>query len=325
MVRFVARLIGMFGISIVLIGAVAANPPAASSTPTRVLVGLPPGGASDAIARALFMELGKKLNHTYVIENRPGASGSIAAGLVARAPADGATLLFTPSTHSANSILQPGLPFDTEKDFVGISIVATTPYVLVVHPSVAARDVKELVRSLKASPGTGTFAVQGLGSSQHLAAAQFKRLAGVEAVIVPYKGSSAALPDVLNGRVPIMFDNIAVAAPFIKDGRLRALAITSRQRAPGLAAVPTMIESGFPDFEVIGWFGVFGPAGLGSDKVNDLARAVVEIKDDPAFAARLAQIGAQVSNINGEQVDRFVRDDIRRTLEIVRAADIKVE
>jgi len=300
----------------------------AQEVPISVLVGLPPGGASDTLARLVSNQLGQELNRTFVIENRPGASGTIAAQTVARAKPDGNTLLFTPSTHSTNAVLYPKLAYDTKKDFKAVGVVASTPYVLVVHPSVPANNLDELLAYLRAQKQKAFFATASAGSSQHISVALLSQLTGIDHIqLVHYKGSAAALPDVLSGRVPMMFDNIALMLPYIKEGRLRPVAVTSRQRFSLLKDVPTIAESGFPDFEVTGWFGLLAPNHTPDAVIARLATALKAVRANPEFAAKVRDIGGVpvASGVTEGDADDFIHSDIDRMRRIIDKAGIKLE
>ena len=207
--------------------AVTALPSYANDQPIRISVGFPAGGTTDVIARLVAQNLGQKLGRSVIVENRAGASGNIAAQIASKAASDGTNLLFVPSSHATNASLYKKLPFDTEKDFTAIGMVATTPYVLVVHPQVPAKSVSEFIALLKSQPGSFNYATASPGTGQHLAAELFKNMASVDMTQVPYKGSAAAFPDLMAGRTPIMFDNVALMVPHVRSGALRPLAITS--------------------------------------------------------------------------------------------------
>ena len=300
----------------------------AQGGPVSVLVGLPPGGASDTLARLVSHELSDQLKRTFIVENRPGASGSIAAQAVTRARPDGGTLLFTPSTHSTNAVLYPTLTYDTKKDFKAVGIVASTPYVLVVHPSVSATNLAELLEYLRGDKEKAFFATASAGSSQHISVALLGQLTGIDHIqMVHYKGSAAALPDILSGRVPMMFDNIALMLPYIQDGRLRPIAVTSRQRFPRLSDVPTIAESGFPDFDVTGWFGLLAPSHTPDAVVSQFSEALKTVRMSPEFSAKVLDIGGEpvTSGRTGSDADDFISKDIDRMRQIIETAGIKLD
>jgi tripartite-type tricarboxylate transporter receptor subunit TctC len=280
--------------------------------PLTLVVGQAPGGTTDTLARLLAEKLGPKLGRNVIVDIKAGAGGTIAAGAVARAKADGNTLLFTASGHSTNPFLISGQPFDTAKDFTAVGLIAATPYLLVAASSFPAKSVPELVKLVKANPAQGTVAVTAMGSSPHIAAALFRKMSGTDLELVAYKGSSQAIPDVISGRVPIAFDNIALMGPYIADGRLKPLAITAKQRSPSYPNVPTMIESGYADFDIVGWFGVMAPSATPSAILDALSKAIVEIKGEPAFGASVAKLGAQMIPGDRRDAETFVQGDLRK-------------
>lgn len=296
--------------------------PVRAEPPMRLVVGFPPGGTTDVIARLVANNLGAKLGRTVIVENRAGASGSIAASLVAKAAADGDTLLFAPSSHATNATLYANQPFDTEKDFAAVGLVATTPYVLVVNPKLPVRSVSELVTYLKEHPGKLAYASSSPGTGQHLAGELFKKAAGVDMLHVPYKGSSAALPDLLAGRTPIMFDNIAVMLPHIKSGSLRALAVTSSKRSQLLPDERTVVETGVQDYEVLGWFGMFAPAKTSPKVIDALSSALNAAAEEATFRKQLADLGAEAVRSTPKKTDAFVRNEIVKWRGVIREAKI---
>jgi tripartite-type tricarboxylate transporter receptor subunit TctC len=296
--------------------------PVRAEPPVRIVVGFPPGGTTDVIARLVANNLGARLGRTVIVENRAGASGSIAASMVAKAPADGDTLLFAPSSHATNATLYANQPFDTEKDFAAVGLVATTPYVLVVNPKLPVHSVPELVSYLKEHPGKLAYASSSPGTGQHLAGELFKKAAGVDMLHVPYKGSSAALPDLLAGRTPIMFDNIAVMLPHIKSGSLRPLAVTSSKRSQLLPDAPTVVETGLRDYEVLGWFGLFAPAKTSPQVIGTLSTALNAAAEEPAFRKQLAELGAEAVRSTPQKTDTFVRNEIGKWRAVIREAKI---
>ena len=298
---------------------------AAAQQPVHLLVGFPPGGTTDILARLVAQHLTEVTGKTIIVENRPGASGNIAAGLAAKAAGDGNTLLFVPSSHATNASLYSNLPFDTLKSFRGLGMVAATPYVLVVNPKeIKADTLPELVSYLKEHPGAVEFASAGPGTGQHLAGELFKMQAKVDIMHVPYKGSSAAWPDLLAGRVPMMFDNIAVIMPLIKKGSLRPLAITSLSRSKFLSNVPTVAESGFPGFEVLGWFALLAPASTPDKVVQEFSTALGKIETDPKFVSSLARIGAEPFVRSPKQTDDFLAQEVAKWRVVIRKAHISL-
>jgi tripartite-type tricarboxylate transporter receptor subunit TctC len=271
-----------------------AQPQVAGGRPVSLVVSYPPGGGADLVARLIAQPMSRFLGQSVVVDNRPGASGQIAAGYVARGSADGSTLLLDASSFAVNPSLFPKLPYDSLKDFSPIGVVALFPNVLVCTPGFAAQSVKDLVRMAKAAPGQIAFASSGNGSAQHLAGALFESRAGVQLVHVPYKGGGPALNDVMGGQVPLFFANVASSLGHIAAGKLRPLAVTTRLRARALPEVPSMEESGVPGYEVLEWNPVLAPAATPAPvqaRLRDALRAALE---DPEVLARIRSLSGEV-------------------------------
>ncbi|RTZ45511.1 tripartite tricarboxylate transporter substrate binding protein [Candidimonas sp. SYP-B2681] len=294
---------------------------AQAAPPIRMLVGFSPGGTTDIIARLVANEMGKRLDTQIVVENRAGASGNIAAAQVADAAANGLTMLFAPSSHATNATLYSS-KFDSEKDFSAVGLVATTPYILVTHPSLPVNTVPELIKYLKERPGEIAYASASPGTAQHLAGEMFKRVAGVNMLHVPYKGSAAAFPDLAAGRTPIMFDNIAVVLPHIKSGAVKAIAMTSNTRSSLLPDVPTIAQSGLPNFEMSGWFALLVPDDTEPGVISKLNQALNETVNDPAFKRQLENMGAQTATTSPEEADAFIKTEIAKWREVIKNAGI---
>lgn len=297
--------------------------PAVAAPPIRLEVGFPPGGTTDVMARLVANELGAEIGRDIIVENRGGASGSIAASSVAQAAPDGNTLLFAPSSHAVNASLYPNLPFDTAKAFRAVGMVATTSYVLVVNPKLPHGSVGELTQHLKQHPGEVAFASASPGTGQHLAGELFKKSAGVDILHVPYKGSSAALPDLIAGRTGMMFDNIAVMLPHIKSGKVNALAVTTAKRSSLLPDRPTIAESGYPGFDVMGWFVLLAPAKTPDAVVEQLNQGLNAILRGDRLAGKLAELGAEVTTGTPDSADRFIKNELDRWGAVVRDVGIK--
>jgi tripartite-type tricarboxylate transporter receptor subunit TctC len=290
----------------------------------KIIVGVPPGGTTDLMARLMGKELAEELKVSTVIENRPGASGIIGGAYVAHSAPDGHTLLMDASSHATAPFLYPDMPFKTDKDLIPVALVASTPYVLAVHPKLGVSTVKELLALLKAHPGQYSYASSGPGTAQHLAAEMLKRQAGVQMTHVPYRGSGAAIPDVLAGRVPILFENIAVMTPYIKHGAMRALAVTSKDRVPFLPDVPTMEESGLADFEVLGWFALWAPANTPPEEITRLNAAVNKSLKKRSVLKQLAAVGAQPMEGTPEQQARWQQAEEAKWGGLIRELGIKL-
>ena len=309
-----------------LIAAAAATafPAYANDQPIRISVGFPPGGTTDVIARLVAVNLGQKLGRSVIVENRAGASGNIAAQAAANAAPDGTNLLFVPSSHATNASLYKKLPFDTEKDFTAIGMVATTPYVLVVHPQIPAKSVSEFIALLKSQPGRFNYATASPGTGQHLAAELFKKMAGVDMTQVPYKGSSAAFPDLMAGRTPIMFDNIALMVPHVRSAALRPLGITSTKRSQLLPDVPAVAET-LPGYEIQGWFALLAPAKTPPNLVREYNAALNAVVSDAAFVSRLNDVGAEAMTGTPATANDYIHKEISRWGGVIRSSNISLD
>lgn len=292
--------------------------------PVRIIVGYAPGGTTDILARLLADRLHPALGQPVLVENRSGAAGNIGAELVAKSPPDGYTLqMGTAGNMTINPSVYPNMPVDTVKDFQAISMVALVPNVMVVHPSVPARTVGEFITWAKARPRQVFFASSGTGNSPHLSGEMFSQQAGTELVHVPYRGSGPALAALVSGQgVQVMWDNLPSAIGHIRDGRLRALAVTGTQRATALPDVPTMREAGLPDYEVVAWFGLFAPAGTPRPIVERLHRETVAALRAPEMQERVVQLGAVPAGNTPEEFAAIVARDIEKWRPVVRAAGV---
>lgn len=296
----------------------------AQSAPVRILVGAPAGGSTDTLARTLATELGRLLGRTVVVENRPGAGGNIAADAVAKAAPDGNTLLMSFTSHAINASLYPSLPFDPIRDFTPLTCVATSPSVLVAHPSLPVRDVRELIALAKAQPGKLNFAIGAVGSSLHLAGDAFKMQSGAYIVNIPYRGTAPALQDVLAGQVELMFAAVGNAQAQIRAGKLKALGVTSARRLPAFPDVPAIAEV-LPGYESSAWFGLFGPGQMNAElarRISDAARHAIATPD---VKRRLESEGAVPVGNSPEEFARFVQAEIPRWAKVVKFAGAKPE
>jgi tripartite-type tricarboxylate transporter receptor subunit TctC len=295
--------------------------------PIRLLVGFAPGGGTDIVARALAPRMSEILGAQVVVENRAGAAGTIAADAVAKAAPDGYTLL---AGHANSNAIAPHvlqkIPFDAIADFSPITYIGYVPNVLVVHPSVPARSVEELVALAKAKPGTMTYASSGVGSTQHLAGALFNQISGTQMNHVPYKGSGAAIVDLIAGQVNANFDTMPPVLPHVRDGKLRALAISTPKRLPQLADVPTFEEKGIRGFDVTNWYSVMGPKGLPADIVARIDEAVKKAMSDPEVRAKLDPQGVQ---FGGPQTPaafaEFIRAENAKYARMVKDLNVKAD
>ena len=289
----------------------------AQAQPVRILVGAPAGGSTDTLARALSVELGRLLGSVVLVENRPGAGGNIAADAVARSAPDGNTLLMSFTSHAINASLYPTLPFDPVKDFTPLTCVATSPSILVAHPSLPVKDVSELIVYAKANPGKLNFAIGALGSSLHLAGEQFKMQSGVNIVNIPYRGTAPAIADVMAGQVELMFSAIGVAQAQLKAGKLKALGVTSAKRLPQFPNVPAIAEV-LPGYESSAWFGLFGPAGMTPELVKRVSDAIRKSVAAPDVRRRLEMEGAIAVGNSPEEFAKFVQSEIPRWAKVVK-------
>jgi len=293
--------------------------------PIRFVVPYPPGGGTDVVARILTEPLAAELGQPIIIDNRGGAAGNVGTDIAAKSPADGYTVLFTLSSHTINPKLYDKLPFDVEKDFAPISLAAMIPQILVVHPSVPANNVKELIALAKAQPGKLNYASVGTGSPGHIAGELFKLRAGIDIVHVPYKGGGPAVTDTIGGQVQLLFVSMPAAWQFVKVGRLKAIAVTSAKRSATAPDVPTFVESGVPDFVVDSWYGALAPAKVPPAVVARLNAAFVKVLDLPQVKERLMAQGAEAAASTPAEFDRVIRDELAKWEYVIRAANIKPE
>jgi tripartite-type tricarboxylate transporter receptor subunit TctC len=286
----------------------------------RLVVPFTPGGTTDILARTVGQKLSESWGQQVVIDNRPGAGGNIGTEIVAKAPPDGYTLLMgTISTHAINASLYKKLAFDPVKDFAPLTRIGRLPNILVVHPSLPVKSVKELIALAKSKPGDLSFASSGSGTSLHLSGELFKMMAGIEMVHVPYKGSSPALTDLLGGQVKVMFDNLPTALPHVKAGKLRALAVTAAKRSPTLPEVPTVAESGLPEFDVSSWFAMFAPAKTPPEIVAKLNGEIVKILNSADVKEKLAQHGVEPAPTSPEELAAFAKAETEKWGKVVKA------
>lgn len=296
----------------------------AAQAPIRILVGAPAGGTTDTMARTLAQAMGSQLGRSVVVENRPGAGGNIAADAVAKAAPDGNTLLMSFTSHAINATLYPKLPFDPVKDFTPLTMVSTSPSILVAHPKVPANNVQELIALARAKPGQLNFAIGALGSSLHLAGDAFKMKSGTFIVNIPYRGTAPAVQDLLAGQVDLMFAAVGNVQQHIRAGKLKALGVTSPQRLSAFPEVPSIGEA-LPGYESAAWFGLFGPGRMPPEltkRLSDAARAAVQ---SPEVRRRIEHEGATPVGNSPEQFARFVDSEISRWGAVVRYSGAKPE
>ena len=293
--------------------------------PLRIVVGFTPGGGPDITARHIAQRLGESLKQPVIVENRPGAGGTVAAGMVARSPADGYTLLSVSSAHAAAAAIYPKLAYDTLKDLAGITQTATSKYVLVVAPSLGVRSVGDLVAMAKTRPGQINFSSAGVGSGTHFAGEIFKAMAAIDVVHVPFKGIPDALGETVAGRVQFFMAPIANAVNLVRDGRLVGLGVSSKARDALLPELPTIDEAGVPGYEQELWFGILAPAGMPRPIMARLNTEIARILGDADTRARWAPIGIEPRPTTPQEFDRLIAGEIALYTKIARAANITAQ
>ena len=325
LVRQMSGLVTVLVASLVLLPAAAlAQGQAWPVKPLRLVVPFAAGGSSDVMARTVARSLSDDLGQTLVVENRPGAGGSIALEFVARQAADGYTLLFgTIGTNGINPAVMRKLPYDPVRDFAPVSMLHTLSNVLIVHPSVGAGSVPELITLARARPGALTYASAGNGSSSHLAGELFKAAAGIDITHVPYKGGGAAMPDLLSGQVSMMFETIPTAMPPTRAGKVRALAVTTAIRSSIAPELPTMAEVGVRDFVVSSWTALFATGGTPRPVIERLNAAAVRLAQEPQYRARMREMGSDCVSSTPEELDQFVRAEISRYTRAAERAGVR--
>lgn len=293
--------------------------------PIRIVVPVAPGGGTDFTARLIGQKLAEAWGQSVIIDNRPGAAGNLGVEIVSKAQPDGYTLVMPITSFSINPSLYAKLPFDTARDFAPVVLVASAPLLLVINPGVPAQSVKDLVALAKAKPGAMNFANSGSGTTAHLAGELFKRMAGVDIVSIAYKGGGPAVIDLIAGQVQIYFSTIPAALQQVKAGRLRALAVTSSKRVPELPDMPTVAESGLPGFEVVGWFGLFAPAGTPKPVIARLNTEIVRILNVPESRERLSGHGLIPGGGTPDELGRFLQAEIVKWRKLIKETGIRVE
>ena len=293
--------------------------------PLRIIVGYSPGGGTDVLTRVVAKYLGESLRQTVVVENRAGAGGILGSEIVAKAPPDGYTLHTIPSTHSINPSLYAKLPYDPIKDFAPVTLIAASPNTLVVHPSLPVKSVRELIALARKRPGELTYASAGVGSTTHLAAEYFRSMAKIKALHVPYKGSGQAEIDLGAGQVHYMIDSTPAALPNIKAGRTRALATTGSKRFSILPDVPTVAESGLPQYESISWWGIVVPAGTPQAIVERLNKETRRIMSLPEVAKLVLTLGAEPWTSTPQEFLDYIKQETALYARIIKDAGIKIE
>lgn len=295
------------------------------SKPIRIIVPFTPGSATDTMARPVAEKLAASLGQQVLVENRPGAGGSIGIAALSKSPADGYTLAVVSTGHVVNPVLYANLPYDTLRDFNGVSPLATLPSVLVVSPALGARNVQELVAMAKSRPGQLNYATAGVGSGAHISAEKFRMAAGIDAVHVPLKGSPESLTETMGGRTHFTWTPISTAVGQIRGGQLLALAVSTPRRSPAFPDVPTIAEAGFPRGEFNFWVGMLAPAGTPRDIVQRLNREIQRALQAPDMSERLAKLGAEPMSMSPEQFDSFMKEEYDVLGEVMRASGVKAQ
>ncbi|MEF7612570.1 tripartite tricarboxylate transporter substrate binding protein [Aquincola sp. MAHUQ-54] len=291
----------------------------------KIVVPYPPGGPTDIVARVVAQQLGEQLGQTVIVDNKPGAGGNLGAEAVARAAPDGYTLLVATTAHAINMSLFKNLNYDVQRDFAPVSLLTQGPLVLVTTPSFPAKNVAEVIALAKAKPGELNYASSGNGQSTHLAAELFATSAGVKLTHVPYKGSAPALTDVIAGQVPMFFDTMLSSMPFVKSGKLKALAVTSPSRSPAAPDIPTVAESGLPGYEVFAWNGLLAPAGTPPAVLSKLSAEMKKVLENPAVKDKFAAQGFAAAWTSPKQSADYVRAEVEKWRQAVAQSGAKVE
>jgi tripartite-type tricarboxylate transporter receptor subunit TctC len=310
--------------------AIAANASAADrqtypARPVRLIVPFAPGGPNDIMARIVAQKFSESMGQQVVVDNRAGASGIVGTELAAQAAPDGYTLLMMSLTFAVNPSLFRKLPYDTHRDFTPVTLVASAPLMLVVHPSVGAKSVPELVNVAKTSPGKLNFGSGGPGTTPHLAGEMFAMMAGVKMVHVPYKGGGPALTDLIAGHIQLMLENIPSTLPLAKSGKLRALAVTSLKRSPLVPDLPTLDEAGLKGYEIVGWNGLFVPAGTPGAIVARIHAETRKALAQPDVKDRLVTLGAEGVGSSPQEFRAFVQAEIAKWARVVKQAGLRIE
>ena len=317
----------MLALSVLLVlPAIAAAADSFPSKPARIIVAFPPGAATDIVGRIVAQKLTDMWGQPVIVDNRAGASGTIGTDVVAKAAPDGYTMLLgTLGNLAANPSLYRDLPFNMERDFIPVSLVVMVNFVMVVHPSMPVKTVKELIALAKAKPGELNYSSSGAGGLPHLAGELFKSMAGINVVHIAYKGSVPSFTDLLGGRINYTIDNLPLALPYIKSGKLRALAVVGPRRQPTLPDVPTMAEAGIPGYELTNWFGLMVPAKTPRDVVNRISADIAKIMKMPDVRERLAGMAAEPVGSTPEQFSVFLKAETATWAKVIKDGGITAE
>lgn len=300
--------------------------PSWPKNPIRIVVTFPPGGAPDILARVLAESWQQTLSVPVVIENRPGVGGNIGADYVAKSPADGYTLLIgTVGIHTINGALYGKMPFDPILDFTPISFLASTPNVLVVNKQLGVQTLRELIALAKAKPNQLTFGSSGVGTSLHMSGELFNEMTGVQIRHIPYKGRAQSLPDLLGGRISMLFDNLSSALPLVRQHDIIALGVTTLKRSPAAPDIPTLAEQGLPGFEAVSWFSLMAPAGLPKDVLRQLNQMTIETLSKPEVKQKLLASGLEPNPGSPEELSKLILDEASKWSWVIQKAGIKID
>ena len=320
------RFIRVFvALAVGLLPAAAAYAQGYPNKPVRIVVPFTAGSATDILARTVGQKLSEAWGQPVVVENRPGAGGTIGAAIVAKSPGDGYTLLVHSAAHAYNPAIYSSLTYDTVRDFVEVVPLAGQPNVLVVAPATGMKSVADLIATAKQKPGALNFASAGNGSGTHINGEKFRIAAGIDVLHIPYKGTPEALADTMAGRVTYFFSPISAALPQVREGKLVALGVSTAKRSNVLPSVPTIAESGLPGFDYNLWVGMFAPAGTPADLVERINRDVLRVLQTPEAKERLTALGAEAMPMTPAEFRKFVQDEIADSGKVVKAAGIRIE
>ena len=291
----------------------------------RSVVPYPPGGTVDAVARTIAARLAQSLGQQFIVDNRPGASGTIGSAAVAKSPADGYTLLVQASTFVASPLLMPNVPYDVDKDFTPVTNLGSVPLLVTAYPGTPAKNLKEFLAVIRSDPKKYVFGTSAVGSASHLAEEAIKYEAKVDFTIVPYKGTAPALTDVMGGHISAMVDALPSTMPHVKSGKLKPLAVTTAQRVAALPDVPTVAESGLPGFEMVSWYGLWAPPNLPPEITAKLQQEVAKALKSPQVGKALVDLGFVPSGSTPEEFKAYIRQESAKYAKLIKAANIRLE
>ena len=313
------------GLALICAGGALAQAPGYPVKPVRIIAGFPPGSGADITARVIGQKLGEAYGQQILVDNRPGAGSNIAAELAAKAAPDGYTVFIGTVANTINATLYATLPFDFARDFAPVALTTSAANILVVHPSVPARSVAELIKLAKARPGQLNYASAGIGTAPHLSAEMFRSMSGISLAHIPYKGSPPAVTDLIGGQVALMFSPASSVLALVKSGRLRALAVTTATRLPSLPELPTVAESGLPGYETVTWFGFVVPAATPRDIVGNLNADTVKVLAQPEVRQQFATQGIDVIGGSPEQFAAYIRSEIVKWARVIKESGARAE